>query len=96
MMYQLLTGSFPFWDSVSNISLQQVWQAILVTTIDWNSETVKKNMSEGAIDLLKGLLRRDPKKRMTALQALDHPWVREGGSAQEAPLSGSVVSFFPP
>jgi len=24
LMYQLLTGTFPFWDSVQNISLQQV------------------------------------------------------------------------
>ena len=95
MMYQLLTGSFPFWDSVANISLQQVWQAILVNPIDWEAETVKKNMSEGALDLLKGLLRRDPKQRLTAVQALDHPWVREGGSAKEdLQLSGSVVSFY--
>ena len=92
-MYQLLTGSFPFWDSVTNLSLQQVWQAILVNTIDWEAETVKKNMSEGARDLLKGLLRRDPKQRLTAVQALEHPWVKEGGSAKEAPLRGSVVSF---
>jgi hypothetical protein len=34
LMYQLLTGSFPFWDSVQNISLQQVWQAILVKKVD--------------------------------------------------------------
>lgn len=24
LLYQLLTGTFPFWDSVQNISLQQV------------------------------------------------------------------------
>jgi serine/threonine protein kinase len=24
LMYQLLTGTFPFWDNVQNISLQQV------------------------------------------------------------------------
>ena len=24
LLYQLLTGAFPFWDSVQNISLQQV------------------------------------------------------------------------
>lgn len=26
LMYQLLTGTFPFWDSVANVSLQQVGQ----------------------------------------------------------------------
>lgn len=27
LMYQLLTGTFPFWDSVANVSLQQVGPA---------------------------------------------------------------------
>ena len=89
LMYQLLTGSFPFWDSVQNISLQQVWQAILVKKVDLDSSSIV--LSGGARDLLKRLLRRDPAKRMTALQALDHPWVKEGGSASENSLAGSVV-----
>ena len=29
LMYQLLTGTFPFWDSVSNLSLQQVRAVLL-------------------------------------------------------------------
>ena len=29
LMYQLLTGTFPFWDSVQNISLQQVCAQLL-------------------------------------------------------------------
>ena len=91
-MYQLLTGSFPFWDSVQNISLQQVWQAILVKKIDLDSKKLKDSITDDARDLLKRLLRRDPAKRMTALQALDHPWVKEGGSASESNLAGSVVS----
>ena len=96
LMYQLLTGSFPFWDSVQNISLQQVWQAILVKKIDLDSKKLKESMSNDARDLLKRLLRRDPAKRMTALQALDHRWVKEGGSAPESTLAGSVVSPPPP
>lgn len=28
LMYQLLTGTFPFWDSVANVSLQQVGAAL--------------------------------------------------------------------
>ena len=34
LMFQLLTGSFPFWESVQNVTLQQVWQAILVKKVD--------------------------------------------------------------
>lgn len=91
LMYQLLTGSFPFWDSVQNISLQQVWQAILVKKVDLDAPKLQETMSEGARDLLKKLLRRDPGKRITAVQALEHPWVKEGGSASDASLTGSVV-----
>lgn len=29
MMYQLITGKFPFWDAVKDCSLQEVWTAIL-------------------------------------------------------------------
>lgn len=93
LMYQLLTGSFPFWDSVQNVSLQQVWQAILVKKVDLDSPKLKDNVSDDARDLLKKLLRRDPAKRLTALQALDHPWVKEGGSASDDSLAGSVVRF---
>lgn len=91
LMYQLLTGAFPFWDNVQHASLQQVWQAILVKNIDLSAPHLKEMMSDGARDLLKGLLRRDPAQRMTALIALDHPWVKEGGLARDLPLGGSVV-----
>lgn len=52
---------------------------------------LQESMSEGARDLLKKLLKRDPGKRITAVQALEHPWVKEGGSASDASLAGSVV-----
>lgn len=32
LMYQLLTGTFPFWDSVANVSLQQVGAASSATS----------------------------------------------------------------
>ena len=32
LMYQLLTGTFPFWDSVANVSLQQVGTSALCMT----------------------------------------------------------------
>ena len=35
---------------------------------------VPGSLSDQGLDLLKGLLRLDPAKRLTAAQALDHPW----------------------
>ena len=34
------------------------------------------NKSEDAIDFVNCLLRRDPRKRFTAVEAMDHPWIR--------------------
>ena len=42
--------------------------------------------------LLQKLLVREPDERLTAFEALEHKWVQEGGSAEDLPLGGSVVS----
>jgi serine/threonine protein kinase len=36
----------------------------------------KEGVSPSAVDLLKKLLMVDPKRRITALEALKHPWVQ--------------------
>lgn len=37
-----------------------------------------KNISDGAKDLLSGLVHGDPKQRLTAAEALNHPWLARG------------------
>ena len=76
LMYQLLTGKFPFWDNVRQYTLQQVWKSILSDPIDLDSETVVNAMSPAARDLLRKLLSRDPNERPSAAEALAHPWVQ--------------------
>jgi calcium-dependent protein kinase len=49
-------------------------------------------VSESAKDLIRRLMMKDPKKRLSASQALSHPWVREGGSAPDIPLCYDVVT----
>ncbi|RLN09768.1 hypothetical protein C2845_PM11G13370 [Panicum miliaceum] len=50
------------------------------------------SISPGAKDFVKRLLVKNPRARLTAAQALSHPWVREGGEASEIPVDISVLS----
>lgn len=90
MMYQLLTGRFPFWDNVKDCTLQQVWKAILTDKVDFNAAELKP-ISTPAKDLLKGLLDRDPRKRLKPSEALKHPWIQDIDSVSDLPLRSSVV-----
>mmetsp|Transcript_23210 Transcript_23210/g.44303 ORF Transcript_23210/g.44303 Transcript_23210/m.44303 type:complete len:261 (+) Transcript_23210:1530-2312(+) len=48
-------------------------------------------ISEGAKDCVRRLLKQNPKDRMTAMEALDHPWLREGGVASDDPIDDTVM-----
>eukprot|EP01026_Neomeris_dumetosa_P002941 TRINITY_DN10806_c0_g1_i4.p1 TRINITY_DN10806_c0_g1~~TRINITY_DN10806_c0_g1_i4.p1 ORF type:complete len:597 (-),score=64.72 TRINITY_DN10806_c0_g1_i4:571-2361(-) len=90
LTYQLLTGTFPFWKDIRSCTLQQVWSAILQETIDYNAPDLV-NLSENAIDFLKHTLDRDPTRRYSAVQALQHPWLYNIEKVSQLPLAGSVV-----
>ncbi|CAI0437227.1 unnamed protein product [Linum tenue] len=38
------------------------------------------------------MLTQDPKRRITAAQVLDHPWLKEGGEASDKPIDSAVLS----
>eukprot|EP00197_Chlamydomonas_leiostraca_P016234 CAMPEP_0202862620 /NCGR_PEP_ID=MMETSP1391-20130828/3593_1 /ASSEMBLY_ACC=CAM_ASM_000867 /TAXON_ID=1034604 /ORGANISM="Chlamydomonas leiostraca, Strain SAG 11-49" /LENGTH=572 /DNA_ID=CAMNT_0049542175 /DNA_START=227 /DNA_END=1946 /DNA_ORIENTATION=- len=90
LTYQLLTGRFPFWEDVRTQSLTDVWKAIMTQEINWKAQELQQ-LSPSAVDFLKILLRRDPLKRPSASEALQHAWVKEEGTASDLPLSGTVV-----
>ncbi|KAK3256591.1 Calcium-dependent protein kinase 25, partial [Cymbomonas tetramitiformis] len=68
-------------------AVKEVLRAVVEDPIDLESDPFP-SISEGARDLLSRLLDRNPKTRLTAFEALDHPWVREGGNAPDAALDG--------
>jgi len=53
--------------------------------------TIKPKIKITAKDLIKGLLTTNPQKRLTAEQALQHPWVA-GGDASTADILGVVAA----
>lgn len=72
ILYLILSGSPPFYDDIERkMSLYEQ-----IETASYNFDNVKWNdISPEAIDLIKKLLELDPERRITAKEALKHPWI---------------------
>ncbi|ONM32268.1 Calcium-dependent protein kinase 1 [Zea mays] len=55
-------------------------------------ESVLRRKTDNLKDLLRKVLVRDPKKRLTAHQVLCHPWLQTIASAPDKPLDSAVLS----
>lgn len=69
--YILLCGSRPFWARTES----GIFRAILKADPCFD-EPPWPSLSSEAKDFIKCLLNKDPRKRMTAAQALSHPWIK--------------------
>ncbi|KAJ6419748.1 hypothetical protein OIU84_029792 [Salix udensis] len=85
--YILLCGRRPFWDKTED----GIFKEVLRNKPDFRRKPWP-TISTSAKDFVKKLLVKDPRARLTAAQALSHPWVREGGDASEIPIDISVLS----
>lgn len=85
ILYILLCGVPPFWAETE----QGVALAILRGVIDFKREPWPQ-ISENAKGLVRQMLEPDPKKRLTAQQVLDHPWIQNSKKASNVPL-GDIV-----
>ncbi|TXG58104.1 hypothetical protein EZV62_015933 [Acer yangbiense] len=100
IIYILLSGVPPFWAE----SEDEIFQEVLHGGLDFSSDPWP-NISESAKDLVRKMLVRDPKKRLTAHEVLSadfpseimvlslgHPWVQVDGVAPDKPLDSAVLS----
>ncbi|KAH7512290.1 hypothetical protein FEM48_Zijuj12G0075000 [Ziziphus jujuba var. spinosa] len=87
IIYILLSGVPPFWDETE----QGIFEQVLKGDLDFASEPWP-SISEGAKDLVRRMLVRDPKKRLTAHEVLCHPWVQVDGVAPDKPLDSAVLT----
>ncbi|XVF67612.1 hypothetical protein PTKIN_Ptkin10aG0135300 [Pterospermum kingtungense] len=69
--YILLCGSRPFWARTES----GIFRAVLKADPNFN-EAPWPSLSSEAKDFVQRLLNKDPRKRMTAAQALSHPWIQ--------------------
>lgn len=86
ILYILLSGVPPFWAE----SEKGIFEAILRGNLDLK-RSPWPSISDSAKDLIKKMLTRDPKRRITAFQALEHPWIREDGEASDKPIDNAVL-----
>ncbi|KAM7251381.1 hypothetical protein ACFE04_023264 [Oxalis oulophora] len=85
--YILLCGRRPFWDRTED----GIFKEVLRNKPDFRRKPWP-TITASAKDFVKKLLVKDPRARLTAAQALSHPWVREGGDASEIPIDISVLN----
>ncbi|KAL5800529.1 hypothetical protein ACOSQ3_033610 [Xanthoceras sorbifolium] len=87
ILYILLSGVPPFWAETE----QGIFEQVLHGDLDFSSDPWP-SISESAKDIVRRMLVRDPRKRLTAHEVLCHPWVQVGGVAPDKPLDSAVLS----
>ncbi|KAK4391204.1 Calcium-dependent protein kinase [Sesamum angolense] len=87
ILYILLCGVPPFWAETDN----GIFRQILKGKIDFESEPWP-HLSESAKDLVRKMLTRDPRSRITAHQVLCHPWIVDDTVAPDKPLGSAVLT----
>ncbi|TYG76290.1 hypothetical protein ES288_D03G103500v1 [Gossypium darwinii] len=86
-LYVLLSGVPPFYGETE----QSIFDSILRGNIDFSSDPWP-SISSSAKDLVRKMLRDDPKERLSASEVLNHQWMREDGDASDKPLDIAVLT----
>jgi len=87
--YLVLCGFPPFYGE----SLPEVFEQIMSAQFDF-PDPYWTEVSPQAKDFIQKLLVIDPHKRLTAQQALDHPWISAGGVDKQLNLKGDRVEKY--
>ncbi|XP_057794903.1 calcium-dependent protein kinase 29 [Salvia miltiorrhiza] len=86
ILYILLSGFPPFWAETEKGIFEEILKGRLDLEMSpWPS------ISDGAKDLIRKMLTINPKMRISAAQALDHPWLKEDGDASDKPIDSAVL-----
>lgn len=89
ILFIMLTGCHPY--DVSGESTDEEIESRIKDRyyrIPLRNKQIAGHLSPSAKDLIKKLISRDPSKRLTAYETLQHPWVR-GETAETAKITGS-------
>ncbi|CDF36810.1 Serine/threonine-protein kinase [Chondrus crispus] len=90
VLYILLSGKFPFGGKNES----EYYQRVLSKEAYFPNEEWS-NVSEDAKNLVRGMLCKDPRRRLTAEQCLKHPWMRRSEVIDSVTLDGEVFPVDP-
>ncbi|CAH0482586.1 unnamed protein product [Peronospora belbahrii] len=88
VLYILLCGSHPF-DTYNNLPDEEIRKRILEGKYRTQSRAWQF-ISPSARDLIQKLLEIDPNKRLSAEQAMQHPWLRNQSQVSPEPMKNSA------
>mmetsp|Transcript_27979 Transcript_27979/g.70342 ORF Transcript_27979/g.70342 Transcript_27979/m.70342 type:complete len:607 (-) Transcript_27979:156-1976(-) len=83
----LLTGLFPFtFTDADTCAVASCKDSITWDNIPWSM------ISADACDLCHRMLQKDPAKRITIAQCLEHPWIKVGGTAPKSSMTKNIMT----
>lgn len=93
MLYYLVSGSLPFMAEYN----YQIAEKVLLGKYDLEEGDVWYFVSEDVKDLIRSLLEYEPTKRMSAIEALKHPWfdlLKKGNTKPSKDLSKALTNIY--
>merc|ERR1740133_693466 len=90
ILYVVLAGCHPF-DPAGNATAEEMGNAIRTGEPSFEGEEWA-TASHGAVQLVKGLLRKDPECRLTVEELLQHPWLKTASPTAHRPIGGAQFS----
>ena len=90
ILYVVLAGCHPF-DPAGNATAEEMGNAIRTGEPSFEGEEWA-TASHGAVELVKGLLRKDPECRLTVEELLQHPWLKTASPTAHRPVGGAQFS----
>jgi calcium-dependent protein kinase len=87
ILYILLSGMPPFWGDTET----DIFKSILRGQLDFKTDPWPKISAEAKACVAR-MLEMNPKKRATADEILNDPWMRENGAASDKPLDDAIFT----
>ncbi|KAJ1692729.1 hypothetical protein LUZ63_009427 [Rhynchospora breviuscula] len=82
ILYILLSGIPPFWGKTKS----RIFESIRSNELQFPSDPWD-HVSDPAKELISGMLKRDPRQRLSPKQVLDHPWITKHSNQPPTPCN---------